>query len=76
MDQEAYQKIAGKLPEAVRKELNINNAFWEKYEGQATEMHEQVNDAYLRANGQAEGVRAYERMVELIVSYYQKASME
>ena len=61
------------LPEEIWEELRVNNAFWEKYEGKASEMHEQVNDAYLKANGQEEGVRTYERMVELIVSYYQKS---
>ena len=71
IDQDAYQELAAMLPEEVWTELRINNAFWEKYEGKASEVHEQVNDAYLKANGQAEGVRSYERMVELIVSYYQ-----
>ena len=70
-DMQAYSELAAMLPEEVRKELNINNAFWEKYEGKASQVHEQVNDAYLKANGQTEGIRTYERMVELIVSYYQ-----
>lgn len=76
MDLEAYQQLAAALPEEVRKELRINTAFWDRYEGKASEVHEQVNDAYLRANGQTEGVRSYERMVELIVSYYQKSDKE
>ena len=73
MDPKAYRELAAMLPEEIRVEFRANNAFWEKYEGKAAEMHEQVNDAYLKANGQGEGVRTYARMVELIVSYYQKS---
>lgn len=73
IDPVAHQELAAMLPEEIWEELRVNNAFWEKYEGKASEMHEQVNDAYLKANGQEEGVRTYERMVELIVSYYQKS---
>lgn len=73
MNPKAHQELAAMLPEEVWEELRVNNAFWEKYEGKASEVHERVNDAYLKANGQEEGVRSYERMVELIVSYYQKS---
>lgn len=31
-------------------------------------MHEQLNDAYLKANGQTEGVRSYGRMVDLLIA--------
>ena len=29
-----------------------------------------VNDSYLKANGQADGVKSYNRMVDLLVAYY------
>ena len=74
MDSDTYRELYASLPEEVRNELRINTAFWERFEGKAAEIHEQVNDAYLKANGQAEGVRSYERMVELIVSYYQSSA--
>ena len=29
-----------------------------------------MNDTYLKANGQKDGVKSYNRMVDLIVAYY------
>ena len=31
---------------------------------------ETVNDTYLKANGQTDGVRSYGRMVDLLLAYY------
>lgn len=33
-------------------------------------MADQVNDNYLKANGQEEGVQSYDRMADLIVAWY------
>ena len=71
-DPAAVQEMHAALPEEVQNELRVNSAFWEKYEGKAARVHEQVNDSYLKANGQEEGVRSYERMTELIVAYLQQ----
>ena len=35
-----------------------------------SETADRVNDTYLRVNGQAEGVKSYDRMVDLIVAYF------
>ena len=52
-----------------RKDLAENNRFWEQFEGAAAETHEKINDAYLRANGQQEGVKSYGRMVDLMLAW-------
>ena len=33
---------------------------------------DKINDTYLKANGQADGVQSYSRMVDLIVAYFEK----
>ena len=33
-------------------------------------MADQVNDRYLKANGQKDGVESYDRMADLIVAWY------
>ena len=53
----------------ARKDLAENNRFWEQFEGAAAETHEKINDAYLRANGQQEGVKSYGRMVDLMLAW-------
>ena len=54
----------------VESDLAANNAFWDSYEGRISETADKINDAYLKVNGQADGVNSYDRMVDLIVAYY------
>ena len=36
------------------------------------EIHNKVNDAYLKANNQTDGVQSYGRMVDLLIAEYEK----
>ena len=58
------------LTETAEPDLGANNAFWDSYEGPVRETAEQINDTYLKVNGQADGVESYDRMVDLIVAYF------
>ena len=71
VDYEQYVENYGRLSDAVIADLDANHAFWEQYEGQVAKVQETVNDAYLRANGQAEGVRTYGRVVDLMILDFQ-----
>ena len=42
---------------------------WDSYEGKVSEVANQINDTYLKVNGQSDGVKSYDRMVDLLVSY-------
>ena len=70
-DYESWQEVREGLAAAVEPDLKENNAFWARYDGRVAEVADQVNDRYLQANGQEEGVKSYDRMVDLIVAYYQ-----
>ncbi len=66
-DYVAYNKIHAMLSEPILADLNENSAFWNQYEGEVAEVQEKVNDAYLKANGQVEGVKTYGRVVDLML---------
>lgn len=51
-------------------DLSANNAFWNSYESTLSEVSDQVNDTYLKLNGQEQGVQSYDRMVELVVAFF------
>lgn len=70
-DYESWQEVREGLAAAVEPDLKENNGFWARYDGRVAEVADQVNDRYLQANGQEEGVKSYDRMVDLIVAYYQ-----
>ena len=73
-DPERWAEIRVLLSPAVEPDLAANRAYWAKYEGKIAEIAETVNDNYLKANGQSDGVKSYGRMADLIVAYYLKTS--
>ena len=50
--------------------MSANNAFWQQYEGKISEASSRVNDTYLKANSQTDGIQSYGRMVDLLLGYY------
>lgn len=75
-DYDSWQEIRDTLSDGVEMDLRENNAFWARYDGAVAEVADQVNDRYLQANGQEEGVKSYDRMVDLIVSWYRMGMAE
>ncbi len=70
LDYEAYNRIHAMLEAPIIADLDENSAFWDQYEGEVAEFQEKVNDAYLKANGQADGVKSYGRVVDLMLVDY------
>lgn len=68
-DYDAWEGIREKLYPQVEPDLKANREFWAGYDGAAAEVSNKINDTYLKANGQSEGVESYDRMVDLIVAY-------
>ena len=68
IDREAWREVEAKRSPAVARDLGALRAWAARYEGAASRASERVNDAYLRAQGQAEGVRSYGRMVDLLLA--------
>ena len=58
------------LCEGARRDFAANNAYWAQFEGPVGDAAEQVNDAYLKANRQEDGVESYGRMVDLLLAYF------
>ena len=69
---EMYSEIYATYSEGVRADLTAYRKSWEPYKGEAAEIHNKVNDAYLKANNQADGVQSYGRMVDLLIAEYEK----
>jgi hypothetical protein len=54
--------------EAVRRDLQAIREWSERHEGRLSRVSTRVNDAYLRSQGQREGIRSYGRFVDLLVA--------
>lgn len=66
---ETFREVrAGLCDQAVR-DLKDHNAYWERYRGTVSEVSDKLNDTYLKANAQEDGVKSYGRMVDLLLAW-------
>ncbi len=68
VDREAGKAVETGRSPGVKRDLRALLAWATQHEGWAARASERVNDAYLRTQGQAEGVRSYGRMVDLLLA--------
>lgn len=61
-------KLSEKYGEGLQRDLQAISQYWKQYEGKVEEFTSDVNDAYLKSNGQEEGVESYGRMVDLLLA--------
>lgn len=69
-DQEKFKELYKKYSMGVMRDLADINDFWERYEGPVEEFSSDINDAYLKANRQQDGIQSYGRMVDLLIAEY------
>jgi hypothetical protein len=67
-DRSSYLGLRGRVTAALRRDLAALTAWHRRYESRLGEVQERVNDAYLKTQGQADGVRSYGRMVDLLLA--------
>jgi hypothetical protein len=61
----------------VRRDLDAIDEFWEPRSSVARtvrQVSEQVNDTYLKSQGQPQGTQSYGRMVDLLLAARRKAA--
>ncbi len=77
VDLETYREMAGQLDEQAQKESGLISVWWDTYQTEMgkkiSQVSDQVNDTYLKANGQEEGSKSYGRMVDLIIAVNKEA---
>ena len=68
-DRAAWETWNEIIPRPVRDAYEENNAFWARFDSPAADLHEAVNDAYLKSNGQTDGVKSYGRVLDLMLAW-------
>lgn len=69
-DEAAYAETNAMIPDSVRRDWQQNYLYWKQFEGPVQETSTEINNTYLQANLQEEGVRSYDRVTGLIIDYY------
>lgn len=72
-DPEKYAEIRATLPDDIILELDENTEFWRTHETGASRVQDRVNDAYLKSNGQNEGIQTYSQLTTLMLMWYEAA---
>lgn len=57
------------------RDLTATYAYWEQYQGPVGEMSSQMNNLFLRANRQEDGIKSYNRMLDLLIGEYRARNM-
>lgn len=68
-DREAYVELKEQLCAQVQADFQANSDYWDTYEGLISRFSQRVNDVYLKVNQQGQGVKSYDRVVDLIVRH-------
>lgn len=71
-DRDAYKQLRAKYSAGVLRDLKAINTYWAKYESPVSDISDKVNNAYLKANMQSDGVYSYGRMVDLLIAERRK----
>lgn len=69
-DYDAFVSLYHLYSEDVRKDMEFSRAYWKVFDTRIQEAANRVNDTYLKANNQEEGIKSYGRMVDLLLAYY------
>lgn len=72
IDSTAFAALYSRINARTRQDMLYNNAYWQQFEGKPAEAHEQLNDAYLKMQGQTSGVRSYGHVTDLMLEYFEK----
>lgn len=69
-DKDSYVSLYSKLSDAVIRDMDYSREYWKSKEGKTEEIVTNMNDTYLKANNQTEGVRSYNGVVKLLLAEY------
>jgi len=71
VDQERYIQLSQLRSQAVLIDQQSERQFWDKHIVETNkELHNSINDSFLKANNQPEGIISYSRVTELIIKAY------
>lgn len=72
-DTDLYFNIRDQYSDGVLKDIRANSEYWSQYDDTAiSTVSDKINDTYLKANAQADGVKSYGRMLDLLLAKYRK----
>jgi hypothetical protein len=69
-DYDEFVRLYNLYSDDVIKDMEFSRSYWKQFDTKVAEAADKVNDLYLKAHNQEDGVRSYGRMVDLLLAYY------
>lgn len=74
-DKDLFLEAMSHLSEGVLRDIKEKNEYWKGFEGEVMDNSQNFNDAFIKSNGDKDGVLSYGKMVELMLRYYDKEGL-
>ncbi len=71
-----WEQLQKEYNSGVIRDYRAYNRYWHGYEGPVQKVNDAVNNAYLKANNQKDGIKSYGRMVDLLIAKYRKDGLK
>lgn len=71
-DSERYLAVTDTYSDAIWRDFEDYNRYWDSFEGEVRESADRRNDAYLKHNSQPSGILSYGEAVDLLLAYSEK----
>ncbi len=75
-DKGRFSELRKMYGKGLIRDFNARKVYWQSYEGTLDRVSSSVNNVYLKANMQEEGVLSYGRMVDLLIYKYRTEKSE
>ena len=72
VDYDEFVRLYNLYSDDVRKDIDFSIRYWKQFDTKVADAAKKVNDIYLKAHNQQDGVRSYGRMVDLLLAYYRQ----
>lgn len=74
-NRDLYYELRETYHDGLVRDLVDNSLFWAQYESEVSETAREVNNTFLKANMQQDGVKSYGRMVDLLIGLWRQGDI-
>ncbi len=71
-DRDLYYELRETYCDGINRDLENNARYWQKFESPVNEASQTVNNTFLKANLQKDGVKSYGRMTDLLIGLWRQ----
>jgi len=69
-DSDLYYDLRKTYVDGINRDLDDNSAYWRQFDSPVSDTAQEVNNSFLKANMQQDGVKSYGRMVDLLIGLW------